>query len=376
MSEEPVSETRYLVLGGSGFLGSYIVQELASRGESHVAVFDLKEPAPEDKVERVSYHTGDICDLKRLVDVLKETETNVVFHTISPVHGLPDAVYQRVNVEGTKTLLEACRDPSLSDAVFKFIFTSSTGVTWRAQDIAGATEEQLPIPEKGFDAYHHTKALAEKMVLEADNKGMRTVVIRPGGMIGPRDPQLLHRLATALAKKNHKLQLGNNTNLVDWTYAGNVADAHLAAADRLPSRKDLDAYTVPHPIAGQVFIVTNGEPMLQWDFSRLMWRALGAPSEELDPKKVVKVPRLLALAVAAVSEAWCKVTGGHTELTRFTVIYSTATQWYNIDKARSALGYKPRVSLEDAAAMAAKWWHERGEKEYKVQRQASRSRRL
>lgn len=91
MSEEPVSETRYLVLGGSGFLGSYIVQELASRGESHVAVFDLKEPAPEDKVERVSYHTGDICDLKRLVDVLKE----VCLHTMSETANFNMAPRQR-----------------------------------------------------------------------------------------------------------------------------------------------------------------------------------------------------------------------------------------------------------------------------------------
>ncbi|OCH94871.1 putative sterol dehydrogenase [Obba rivulosa] len=375
MSDEPAPEIRYLVLGGAGFLGSYIVQALISRGDTHVAVFDLREPAQEDKIERVSYYTGDICNLDRLVDVLKETGANVVFHAVSPIHGLSDSIYQRVNVDGTKTLLEACRHPSLSGNVFKFVYTSSTGVTWRAQDIVGATEEQLPIPENGYDMYHHTKAVAEKMVLEADGDGMRTVVIRPGGMIGPRDPQLLHRLAAALAEKKHKVQIGNNTNLVDWVYAGNVADAHLAAADRLPSRKDLDANTTPHPVAGQVFIITNGTPMLQWDFSRLVWRALGASPADLDPKKATKIPRWLALFMATIAESWCKLNGGHTELTKFNVIYSTTTQWYNIDKARHALGYQPRVSLEEAAAMSAKWWKERGEKEHKA-RQASRRKLL
>lgn len=144
----------------------------------------------------------------------------------------------------------------------------------------------------------------------------------------PRDPQLFHRLATVLTEKQHKVQIGNNDNLVDYAYAGNVADAHILAADRLPTGPE----ETPHPVAGQVFFITNGEPIHIWDFNRLVWRGLGAPAAELDPKNVTKIPRWLAMCLAALSQAWAKFTGGTTEFNLFAIRFLTATQWYNIDK--------------------------------------------
>ena len=140
----------------------------------------------------------------------------------------------------------------------------------------------------------------------------------------------MHRFATLLERKQHKVQIGDNTNLNDWVYAGNVADAHILAADRLPSSTDHR----PHPVAGQAFFITNGSPIPVWDFSRMIWRELGAPPADLDPKNVIRIPRWLALVIAMLAETWCKLSGGRTEFTRFAVQYATATQWYNIDKVR------------------------------------------
>lgn len=141
----------------------------------------------------------------------------------------------------------------------------------------------------------------------------------------------MHRLATVLAKGQHKVQIGDGSNLVDWAYVGNVADAHLLAADKLPFSLPSDQ-TSPHPVAGQVFFITNGSPVPGWDFSRMVWRELGAPQRDLDPKNIVKIPRWIALLLATIAEMWCEIFGGSTEFTRFVVLYSTATQYYNIDK--------------------------------------------
>ena len=85
-----------------------------------------------------------------------------------------------MNINGTKVVIDAC----LQAGVPKLVYTSSVGVTWRAEDIHGLSEDQLCYPKKGYDMYHHTKAIAEKMVLEADGRDIRTTVIRPCGMVG------------------------------------------------------------------------------------------------------------------------------------------------------------------------------------------------
>lgn len=69
----------YLVLGGAGFLGSYIVQALLLRGETSVAVFDLSEPIERGKDSLATYYVGDICDRPAVLDVLKTVSSLTLF---------------------------------------------------------------------------------------------------------------------------------------------------------------------------------------------------------------------------------------------------------------------------------------------------------
>lgn len=70
----PVHEN-YLVIGGAGFLGSYIVQALVDRGEPSVAIYDLSLPGEKDVISGATYFAGDILDEGRLLDVLKQVCT-------------------------------------------------------------------------------------------------------------------------------------------------------------------------------------------------------------------------------------------------------------------------------------------------------------
>lgn len=83
-----------------------------------------------------------------------------MFHTVSPVHGLDESVYFRVNVEGTRTILSACDKARVKG----FIFTSSASVVSSGQTICGLNEEEIPIPDMKYEAYTYTKGIAEKMV--------------------------------------------------------------------------------------------------------------------------------------------------------------------------------------------------------------------
>lgn len=161
----------------------------------------------------------------------------------------------------------------------------------------------------------------------------------------------MHRLDTVYKSKQTHLQLGDNKNLVDWVYVGNVAKAHLLATDRL-SRED---------VAGQVFFITNGEPIPSFDFSRAAWKELG---DDLS-RPVIKIPRMFAIYLAFFSELWCRIVGGKTEFTRFNVRYVTAAQWYNIDKVRYSFFFTERCLTYLGSASSWIWtrcdysrWHQ------------------
>lgn len=141
----------------------------------------------------------------------------------------------------------------------------------------------------------------------------------------PDDRQTMHKLADVHSKKQTHIQIGNNTKFIDKVCVENVAKAHILAADKLSQ--------IDSGVAGEVFFITNGEPMLSFDFNRAVFTELGTDPNE----KITKIPVGLALFIATLAEWWCKLFGGHTEFTRFNIQFVTSAQTYNIDKVRTTI---------------------------------------
>nr|GAT58798.1 C-3 sterol dehydrogenase [Mycena chlorophos] len=216
----------FLVIGGSGFLGRHIVQQLVDRGDV-VNVLDIVQ-----RYDDVPFFPADITDQAQVAAVLRKTGTTCVIHTASPPAALElqdTDVYFRVNVGGTKAIIAA----AVETGVRKLVFTSSAGIVFVGDDLIDV-DERTPIPAKHNSAYDESKAQAEAVVLEANGKGgLLTVALRPAGIFGPGDRQAMTGLAEVYERGQTNFQIGDNTNLFDWTYVGNVAAAHLLAADRL-----------------------------------------------------------------------------------------------------------------------------------------------
>ena len=116
--------------------------------------------------------------------------------------------------------------------------------------------------------------------------------------------------------------MGNNTNLVDYSYVGNVADAHLLAADCLAG-----PVSASNTVAGQVFFITDGKPRPYWDFPRLVFGLLGD-----DGKNITTLPYLLCVFMAFLSEVAARIFGGPPGFPMFIVKLATLEQYFNIDK--------------------------------------------
>lgn len=137
------------------------------------------------------------------------------------------------------------------------------------------------------------------------------------------------------------IQIGNNTNLVDWTYVTNVADAHILAADKL-------AADASPPVAGEVFFITNDEPQPFWDFSNGVWDRFDVvyPGRRVKKNPTI-IPPLLARIMAFISETIAFLLRRKTDFTRFNIQFSYTARWHTIEKAKKALGYKPQISLSE-----------------------------
>lgn len=356
--DQPIMASKpgpFLVVGGNGFLGHQVVYHLLSLGHS-VTIIDIDTKPNRHRAP--IYHYCDISSFKSLLTTLQTIKPQVIIHTASVVEASRNpALFYRVNVQGTRNLLECAKQIG---CVKVFVYTSSASVVHDSISDLYDADERLPVlrmPEQK-DIYSHTKGLAEDLVLAANRKhGMLTVSIRPAGIFGEGDLQTIPSMYQAYETGKTRFQLGDNTNFFDFTNVHNVAHAHILAMQKL-----IDTHGNPvQPLAdervdGEAFFITNDEPYLFWDFARAIWSAAG---DKTDPKSVWVIPKSLALVLATVVEwiFWILFLGSkEPSLTRRKINFSTINRTYCIDKAKDRLGYKPLVNMEDSIIRGVQWF--------------------
>lgn len=342
-----------LVTGGSGFLGHHIVSLLATRKAcSKLTVLDLKQPP--NPVVGVQYEQGDLTDYDAMLKFFGKHKFDGVIHTASPVMTASKnkELTYKVNVEGTKTMVRAAQETNVK----AFVYTSSASVIHDTQsDLINANETYPLIMGKEQPEYYTTtKAQAEMHVLAANRAPSHpkflTAAIRPSAMFGEGDVQLIPPGLSAYYRGQTKIQIGTNENLFDFTEITNVAHAHhlalaalIATHDRLSS--GLAAPLDHEKVDGEAFFITNDAPVYFFDFARMCWAAAG---DKTTPQQVWVLSKGFGLFLATLME-WIFFIFrlGKPNLTRQQVRYTCMTRYYNIDKAKRRLGYRPLVKLDE-----------------------------
>jgi nucleoside-diphosphate-sugar epimerase len=313
-----------LVTGGTGFLGRHLVERLLAEGR-RVTVLG-RTPAPDLEQRGVRFIRASLDDAPAVRTACAGIET--VFHTAAKVGvwGRYDDFF-RTNVLGTRALLEGCRLHGVS----RFVYTSTPSVVYNGCDLAGA-DESLPLTTDCPSAYPLTKAIAEREVLAANSATLRTVALRPHLIWGVGDPHLVPRVL-ARARAGRLRVVGSGRNRVDMVHVANAVDAHLLAERAL---------TTPNcTAAGRAYFITNGEPVVLWDWINNLLRALGEPP-------VTKTISLgAAAAIGAVCETLWRVLPlrGEPPMTRFIAAELAKDHWFDLTAARRDLGYAPRITM-------------------------------
>lgn len=324
---------KYLVTGGGGFLGRYIVEQLIARGDS-VRSFSRGD-YPELRTIGVETIQGDLQDASALAKACAEMD--VVFHTAA-IPGIwgPWDLYHGINTLGTKNVIDACR----KHGVRKLIYTSSPSVVFDGQPHQNA-DETLPYPKQYLCHYPHSKALAEQAVLQANDDELLTCALRPHLIWGPRDNHLIPRLLQK-AKAGRLRVVGDGENRISVSYVENSAAAHLQAEQKLQPGS---------PVGGQAYFINEPDPVAMWPWINEILRLADIP------------PIKKSISASAASTIGWGLEGiykmlrlsGEPPMTRFVAAQLSQSHSYDVTKAKKDFDYKPVVMFDEAMRRLQHW---------------------
>jgi nucleoside-diphosphate-sugar epimerase len=320
-----------LVTGATGFIGPYLVSALAAHGHRvRVLALATDDTSHLEKLQAKIFR-GDVREPETLIEPFAGVHS--VFN-LAAVHGLwrPYQLYYDVNVAGTENVCRA----ALTAGVRRLVHMS----TWTIYGFGFDRPVTEDFPLRPFpDTYQITKLEADQIVQRhiAQNN-LPATIIRPATIFGPGDRINFGRLADRV-RAGKAILIGSGDNAVPLVYISDLVEGTILAAFH-------------ESASGKIYNIENDQPLTQKE----MFHAI---AEELNVKPPqLRVPHSALYALATVSE---KIVGRSNPkrqpiVTRYGVQIFGTNNRHSIEKARTELGYAPKVSVRDGMRMAADWY--------------------
>lgn len=325
-----------LVTGGGGFLGKAIVRKLMKE-DIRVTSFS-RQAYPDLEKMGVAQIQGDLTDLDSVSSALAGMDT--VFHVAARpgLWGSYETFY-RVNVDGTRHVIDAC----LENGVGRLIHTSSPSVVFGESDQEGV-DESVPYPDTYLAPYPETKALAEKLVVQAARDGLPAIILRPHLIWGPEDNHLVPGI---ISRARRLKRVGRLDDRVDTIYVDNAALAHILAARKLAENPSL---------SGNIYFISQDDPVSKWEMANGFLAAAGLPPIR------GQVSARTAYAAGWLCEKIYGLLGIEKDppMTRFAAKELATSHWFDISRAKNDLGYRPEISTEEGLKRLKHWFSKAG----------------
>ena len=319
-----------LVTGGTGFVGSHLVELLLARGYAVTCLVRDRSRLRWLAGMQVRLVAGDCSDPDSLAGAVRDAA--VVYHAAGLTKAFQKSDYYAVNQQGTRNILEACgrHAPGLR----KFVFVSSLAAAGPSRAGIPVTDRDEPHP---VSDYGKSKLLAEDEVHRFKDR-FPVVIMRPSAVYGPRDTDVFELFKWAA--KGFILDLRGAERSMQWCYVGDVAEALLLAGER----------AVP---SGSMYFAAEDRIYTATEFHRLLQVTGGVSA------KVIKVPVWAGYAIGALSEVVGAIRGRANIMNRQKVREAVQQAW-TCDLAKTAqdLGFKAGVSLEQGLERTWTWYRE------------------
>ncbi|XP_076945265.1 uncharacterized protein LOC143616276 [Bidens hawaiensis] len=334
---------KVLVTGASGYLGGRLCHALLRHGHSVRAFVrhtsDLSSLPPADVELELAY--GDVTDYSSLLAAC--AGCHAVFHAAALVEPwLPHpSKFTTVNIGGLKNLIRAYKE---TDTIQKIVYTSSF-FALGSTDGYTADETQMHSAKFFCTEYEKSKAVADKIALEAAKEGVPIVAVYPGVIYGPGKVTAGNVVAKMIVERfNGRLPgyIGYGNDKFSFSHVDDVVDGHISALER------------GQP--GQRYLLTGENASFIHVFD-----IAAAITNTKTPR--FKIPLFVIEIYGWLSVLLARLTGKLPFISPPTVS-CLRHQWaYSCEKAKRELNYKPR-SLTEGLEEVLPWLKNLGEIKY------------
>lgn len=222
---------KVLITGGAGFIGSHLANQLHQRGHYVRVLDDLSSGNPANLLPGINFNRGDVRDIPKLWSLLQGVD--VVYHLAARVSVPASILYPReyndVNVGGTVSLLEACRDVNV-----KRVILGSSATVYGDESVQPVNES---MPTRPAVPYAVSKLAAEHYLFNLGQLcGFETVALRifnaygPGQPLPPAHAPVIPQFVHQIAGSGSVVIFGDGSQTRDFVYIDDVVEALISAA--------------------------------------------------------------------------------------------------------------------------------------------------
>jgi GDP-4-dehydro-6-deoxy-D-mannose reductase len=259
-----------IVTGSEGFIGSYLINELLARNHEVIATYKAKQPKLPEKVSLVKL---DILNYNDIYTLFDRQQPHAVFHLAAAGNNEDSNLIHKVNVDGTKNLIEAAEEMDKSPSLVIIGSAEEYGVP-----------EVLPIAEEHplnpLTPYAKSKALAENLAKDSAKKGFRVLILRSFDIIGPGQDEshivsgIAKAIAVAEKGKKKAIEIENMHLKRDFTDVRDMAKAYVIASEKADS--------------GEFYNICSGN---SYEIKDIADRLLKLSKEKVELKEATKVKK-------------------------------------------------------------------------------------
>ena len=326
--------TNVLVVGGSGFIGSHLVERLVSKGYRVAVSVRKNSDISFFKSLRVELRIGDLLYPNSLRTAFSGVDTVFCLVNVKPA-GKSQEEYlkelQLLHSDGTKNLLEACT----ANKIKRLIYLSSVAAIGYRKDVSVYNElsEEIPIDPYG-KAKFEAECILRKNALDA---GIDATILQPPGVFGERGIGALGKIIF-FTEKDILPIMGSGENKQSLTYVGNVVNQAIFAAENRDS-------------SGKTYIVSDDKPYTVNELIEAVSQAM-----KLRPLRI-HIPVWLIVFGVSIVNFFGKIFLRKELINMESIIAIATERIFDGSRIFKELNYKQEYDLADGISRTVRWYH-------------------